>query len=72
MRLIGTAVPQHLAATGQAIYALGPGLVSALLTLSSGILYARLGASSFLLMALLPALALPLCSRLKNPARRSS
>ena len=71
MRLIGTAVPQHLAATGQAIYALGPALVTALLTLSSGVLYARLGASSFLLMALLPALALPLCARLIS-ARRTS
>jgi PPP family 3-phenylpropionic acid transporter len=72
MRLIGTAVPQHLAATGQAIYALGPALATALLTLSSGVLYARLGASGFLLMALLPALALPLCSRLKISARPSS
>jgi PPP family 3-phenylpropionic acid transporter len=72
MRLIGTAVPQHLAATGQAIYALGPGLVTALLTLSSGILYARLGASAFLLMALLAAVALPLCAGLKTPARRSN
>lgn len=71
MRLMGTAVPQHLAATGQAIYALGPALVTAMLTLASGVLYARFGASSFLLMALLPALALPLCSRLIS-ARRSS
>jgi len=66
MRLIGAAVPRHLAATGQAIYALGPALVTALLTLSAGVLYARLGASAFLLMALLPAVALPLCSRLKT------
>jgi MFS transporter, PPP family, 3-phenylpropionic acid transporter len=71
MRLIGTAVPQHLAATGQAIYALGPGLITALLTLSSGMLYARLGAGGFLLMALLPALALPLCSGLKTSVQRS-
>jgi PPP family 3-phenylpropionic acid transporter len=71
MRLMGTAVPQHLAATGQAIYALGPALVTALLTLSSGVLYSRLGASSFLLMALLPAIALPLCSRLEIRIRRS-
>jgi MFS transporter, PPP family, 3-phenylpropionic acid transporter len=68
MRVIGTAVPQHLAATGQAIYALGPGLTTALLTLASGILYARLGANGFLLMALLPALALPLCSGLRISA----
>jgi PPP family 3-phenylpropionic acid transporter len=72
MRIMSTAVPQHLAATGQAIYALGPGLVTALLTVSSGILYARLGASGFLLMALLSALALPLCSGLKISAWRSS
>ena len=71
MRLIGAAVPQHLAATGQAIYALGPGLITALLTLSSGMLYARLGASGFLLMALLSALALPLCSGLKISVRRA-
>jgi PPP family 3-phenylpropionic acid transporter len=69
MRLMGASVPQHLAATGQAIYALGPGLVTALLTLSSGILYARLGASGFLLMAALSALALPLCAGLKVSAR---
>jgi PPP family 3-phenylpropionic acid transporter len=65
MRLMGAAVPRHLAATAQAVYALGPALVTALLTVSSGVLYARLGASGFLLMALLAALALPLCARLK-------
>jgi PPP family 3-phenylpropionic acid transporter len=70
MRLIGVAVPQHLAATGQAIYALGPGLATALLTLSSGLLYARLGANGFLLMALLSALALPLCSGLQRSFQR--
>jgi PPP family 3-phenylpropionic acid transporter len=71
MRLIGAVVPQHLAATGQAIYALGPGLLTALLTLASGMLYARLGASGFLLMAFLSALALPLCFGLTNAVRRS-
>jgi PPP family 3-phenylpropionic acid transporter len=70
MRLMGAAVPAHLAATGQAIYALGPALVTALLTFSSGMLYARLGASGFLLMALLPALALPLCAGLMISGRR--
>jgi MFS transporter, PPP family, 3-phenylpropionic acid transporter len=69
MRLMGVAVPQHLAATGLAIYALGPGLVTALLTLSSGLLYARLGANGFLVMALLPALALPLCFGLQRSLR---
>lgn len=68
MRLIATAVPPHLAATGQAIYALGPGLLTALLTLSSGLLYAQLGAGGFLPMALLAAFALPLCSGLKVEA----
>ncbi|WP_162575618.1 MFS transporter [Variovorax sp. PBL-H6] len=67
MRLMGATVPRHLAATGQALYALGPGLVTALLTLSSGMLYARLGASGFLLMALLSGFALPLCLGLKQP-----
>ena len=67
MRLMGAAVPRQLAATGQALYALGPGLLTALLTVSSGLLYARLGANGFLLMALLSALALPLCFGLKDP-----
>jgi MFS transporter, PPP family, 3-phenylpropionic acid transporter len=71
MRLIGVAVPQPLAATAQAIYALGPGLATALLTLSSGMLYAQLGANGFLLMALLSALALPLCSGLGYSFRRA-
>jgi PPP family 3-phenylpropionic acid transporter len=66
MRVISAAVPQHLAATSQAIYAFGPGLTTALLTLASGMLYARLGANGFLLMALLSALALPLCSGLRT------
>ena len=69
MRLMTAAVPQHLAATGLAIYALGPGIVTALLTLSSGMLYARLGANGFLVMALLSALALPLCLELQRSLR---
>jgi len=69
MRLMGVAVPQHLAATGLAIYAFGPGLVTELLTLSSGVLYARLGANGFLVMALLSALALPLCFGLQRSLR---
>jgi PPP family 3-phenylpropionic acid transporter len=72
MRLIGASVPRHLAATGQALYALGPALTTALLTLASGMLYARLGASGFLPMALLSALALPLCSGLNASVRRSN
>lgn len=69
MRLMGAVVPRPLAATGLALYALGPGVLTALLTVASGLLYARLGGGSFLVMALLPALALPLCSGLKTPAR---
>jgi PPP family 3-phenylpropionic acid transporter len=69
MRLMGVAVPAHLAATALALYALGPGLVTALLTLSSGMLYARLGANGFLVMALLPILALPLCFGLQRSLR---
>jgi MFS transporter, PPP family, 3-phenylpropionic acid transporter len=72
MRLMGVAVPRHLAATGLAIYALGPGLVTALLTLSSGMLYARLGANGFLVMALLSALALPLCLGLRISVRNTN
>jgi len=72
MRLMGVAVPQHLAATGLAIYALGPGLVTALLILSSGMLYARLGANGFLVMALLSALALPLSLGLQLHFKRCS
>lgn len=57
MRLISTIVPQRLAATAQAIYALGAGATTALLTLASGWLYATLGAQGFLMMALLCAAA---------------
>jgi MFS transporter, PPP family, 3-phenylpropionic acid transporter len=70
MRVMAATVPQHLAATAQAIYALGPGLATALFTLSSGMIYARFGAHGFLLMALLCALALPLCPGLQGLLRR--
>jgi len=59
MRLIGAAVPQQLAATGRAFYALGPSLVTALLTLA-------LGANGLLLIALLSAVALWLVPGLKT------
>jgi PPP family 3-phenylpropionic acid transporter len=64
MRLVAAIVPPHLAATAQAMYALGAGATTALLTLASGRLYARLGAEGFLVMALLCAIAAPLTSRL--------
>jgi len=60
MRLITTSVPQQLAATAQAMYALGAGVTTALLTLASGWLYANVGARAFLVMALLCAAAAPL------------
>lgn len=66
MRLIVAIVPQHLAATAQAMYALGAGATTALLTLASGGLYASLGARGFLVMALLCAAAAPLALRLRS------
>jgi MFS transporter, PPP family, 3-phenylpropionic acid transporter len=60
MRLISAIVPQRLAATAQAMYALGAGATTALLTLASGWLYATLGAQGFLIMAFLCAAAAPL------------
>ncbi len=67
MRIIGAIVPPHLAATAQAIYALGAGATTALLTLASGFLYAHFGARGFLVMALLCGLALPLALGLRQP-----
>ena len=60
MRIITAIVPERLAATAQATYALGAGATTALLTLASGWLYATLGAQGFLMMALLCAAAAPL------------
>jgi PPP family 3-phenylpropionic acid transporter len=59
MRIIRTVVPPDLAATAQALYALGPAAATAVLTLVSGLLYARLGGQAFLVMALLCAAATP-------------
>jgi PPP family 3-phenylpropionic acid transporter len=69
MRLLPTIVPQHLAATAQAMYALGAGATTALLTLASGRLYASLGPHGFLVMALLCAAALPLSLGLRAVQR---
>jgi MFS transporter, PPP family, 3-phenylpropionic acid transporter len=69
MRLIGLAVPTRLAATAQALYALGAGLVTALLTMLAGQLYATWAGAAFLPMALLCGLALPLAlTGLRQPA----
>jgi len=65
MRLIPAIVPQHLAATAQAMYALGGGATNALLTLVSGRLYSALGAHGFWVMALLCAAVPPLTRRLR-------
>lgn len=71
MRVIATVVPQHLAATAQAMYALAAGATTALLTVASGWLYAVLGAQGFLVMALLCAAALPLTRGLRLSDARS-
>jgi MFS transporter, PPP family, 3-phenylpropionic acid transporter len=60
MRVIPAVVPPGLAATAQAMYALGPGAATAVLTLASGRLYARLDGQAFLVMAVLCAAATPL------------
>jgi MFS transporter, PPP family, 3-phenylpropionic acid transporter len=60
MRLIVTSVPKQLAATAQAMYALGAVVTTTLLTLASGWLYANVGARAFLAMAVLCAAAAPL------------
>ena len=65
MRLIVAIVPQHLAATAQATYAVGATATTALLTAASGRLYARLGAQGFLVMAVLGATAVPLALGLR-------
>ena len=68
MRLIALVVPARLAATGQAFYALGAGIMSAVLTMLAGQLYATLAGAAFLPMALLCLLALPLAwSGLRQP-----
>jgi MFS transporter, PPP family, 3-phenylpropionic acid transporter len=69
MRLISTIVPQYLAATAQAMYALGAGATTALLTLVSGGLYSGLGARGFLVMALLCAAVPPLTRGLRAGQR---
>ena len=60
MRLIAAIVPQRLAATAQAMYALAAAVTTALLTLASCSLYATVGAQGFLVMALLCSAVPPL------------
>jgi PPP family 3-phenylpropionic acid transporter len=59
MRVIGNVVPSGVAATAQALYAFGAGLVTAALTSLSGTLYASYGGLAFLSMAALCVVALP-------------
>jgi MFS transporter, PPP family, 3-phenylpropionic acid transporter len=66
MRLIGAIVPGGLAATGQAMYALGAGATNAVFTLAAGRLYATVGARGFVVMAMLCAAAAPLSLRLRS------
>jgi PPP family 3-phenylpropionic acid transporter len=66
MRVIANRVPPHLAATAQALYAVGPGLASASLVWLSGRLYGAYGPRGFLVMAALCALSLPLAFRLRD------
>jgi PPP family 3-phenylpropionic acid transporter len=66
MRLIATIVPPPLAATAQALYALGAAATTALLIQASGWLYASLAGRGFLAMALLCAVAVPLTRGLRS------
>lgn len=70
MRLIGAIVPGRLAATGQAMYALGAGATNAVFALAAGRLYASVGARGFLAMALLCAAAIPLTWGLRSIGSR--
>jgi PPP family 3-phenylpropionic acid transporter len=70
MRLIVRVVPDRLAATAQALYALGAGLATAALMAVSGELYAALGGRAFLPMAVLCAVALPLARAGLRPTGR--
>jgi PPP family 3-phenylpropionic acid transporter len=66
MRLLVRITTADLTATAQAIYALGIGLSSALLTFASGFLYAELGSSGFAAMSLLTAVSLPVIGALSR------
>jgi MFS transporter, PPP family, 3-phenylpropionic acid transporter len=66
MRVIAEKVPAHLAATAQALYAVGPALATAGLVWVSGRLYGAYGPPGFLVMAALCALSMPLAFRLRD------
>ncbi len=71
MRVIANSVPAHLAATAQALYALGPGRATATLVWVSGRLYEAFGPGGFLMMAALCVLALPLVIGLRDRSATS-
>jgi PPP family 3-phenylpropionic acid transporter len=67
MRLIGTTVPNHLAATAQALYGtVAIGISTTLLTIVSGPLYAALQGAAFWVMAILCVAAIPLVRRMTS------
>ena len=59
MRTMGILVPTRFAATAQALYAFGSGVVTAALTFFSGALYAKYAGAAFFPMAALCVAALP-------------
>jgi PPP family 3-phenylpropionic acid transporter len=67
MRLIAAAVPAHLAATAQAVYAVGATATTAILSIVAGALYARAGSAGFFAMACLCAVALLLTAGAARP-----
>jgi PPP family 3-phenylpropionic acid transporter len=72
MHFITRAAPPHLAATAQAAYAAGSGVLMGLAAGASGLLYERFAAGGFLAMAALGALALLAAARLREPATAAS
>jgi PPP family 3-phenylpropionic acid transporter len=69
MRVIALVMPIHLAATAQALYAVGAGAATAFLMLLSGQLYGQLGPRAFLVMALLCAAGFLPALTLRPPSR---
>ena len=59
MRIMRTLIPTNVAATAQALYAFGPGLMTAALTFLSGTLYTLYAGAAFFPMAAFCAIALP-------------
>ena len=70
MRILGNLVSSGVAATAQALYALGAGILTAALTSLSGTLYADYGGRTFLLMSALCVAALPVAWWGFAPGRR--